>query len=60
MENCQEKILDDIVRVDFYESGCCPYFSEFTFYPCGGTMFLEPAEYGLVLGEMLELPGEVV
>ena len=44
------------VRVDFYEATGKPYFSEFTFYPCGGTMFLEPAEYDCALGSLLELP----
>lgn len=44
------------VRVDFYDVGGRPYFSEFTFYPCGGTMFLDPPEYDGVLGAMLDLP----
>jgi hypothetical protein len=44
------------VRVDFYEMAGRPYFSEFTFYPCGGTMMLEPKEYGCVLGDFMQLP----
>ncbi len=44
------------VRVDFYEVQGHPYFSEFTFYPCGGTMFLEPERYDRELGDMLQLP----
>lgn len=46
------------VRVDLYEAGGHPYFSEFTFYPCGGTMRLDPPECGLVLGGSLHLPAE--
>ena len=46
------------VRVDFYDVAGKPYFSEFTFYPCGGTMFLDPAGYDLALGELLVLPKE--
>lgn len=44
------------LRVDFYDMGGRPYFSEFTFYPCGGTMFLDPPESDAVLGLMLDLP----
>lgn len=43
------------IRVDFYEMQTNIYFSEFTFYPCGGTMFLDPPEYDKVLGEQLEI-----
>jgi hypothetical protein len=46
------------VRVDFYSVGSRAFFSEFTFYPCGGTMFLDPPEADLHLGKMLELPVE--
>jgi hypothetical protein len=43
------------VRVDLYEHHGRPCFGEFTFYPCGGTMMLEPADAGLALGEELRL-----
>ena len=43
------------VRVDFYEAGGRIYFSEFTFYPCGGTMFFDPPEYDEKMGKELQL-----
>lgn len=45
------------VRVDFYEADGRPYFSEFTFYPCGGSLFFDPPQYDRILGELLTLPG---
>lgn len=44
------------VRVDFYRVGDWPYFSEFTFYPCGGSIFFEPAFYDEAVGSLLSLP----
>jgi len=44
------------VRIDFYESGGHAYFSEFTFYPCGGSIFFDPPIYDKILGDMLSLP----
>lgn len=43
------------VRIDFYEAKGKVYFSEFTFYPCGGTMFLDPPQYDGMLGNLLQL-----
>jgi hypothetical protein len=43
------------LRVDFYDVGGRPYFSEFTFYPCGGTVFFDPPEYDAHLGGMLDI-----
>jgi hypothetical protein len=44
------------VRVDFYETDGRVFFSEFTFYPCGGTIFFDPPEYNRALGDKLILP----
>lgn len=43
------------IRVDFYEMRGKVYFSEFTFYPCGGTAFLDPPEYDEALGDLLKI-----
>lgn len=43
------------LRVDFYVRNGTYYFSECTFYPCGGTMFLDPPEYDRKLGDLLDL-----
>ncbi len=43
------------VRVDFYEADGHVYFSEFTFYPCGGSIFFDPPEYNQALGNLLVL-----
>lgn len=43
------------IRVDFYEMNSKVFFSEFTFYPCGGTMFLDPPEYDKTLGNLLNI-----
>lgn len=55
-EKLAAKAHAPFIRVDFYEVAGHPYFSEFTFYPCGGTIFFEPPEYDLVLGKLLQLP----
>lgn len=63
MYDAAEKLVSRIgapfVRVDFYETQGRPLFSEFTFYPCGGTIFFDPPEYDLAVGSLLELPGGV-
>lgn len=51
-----KKIEALFVRVDFYEVGEKVYFSEFTFYPCGGMMPIEPIEWDKKLGDYLKLP----
>ena len=43
------------VRVDLYEIGGKPYFSEFTFYPNGGYLPFDPPEWDEKIGEMLNL-----
>lgn len=45
------------VRVDFYDVGGAPRFSEMTFHPCSGFMPFRPAEWDLRVGEMLSLDG---
>lgn len=58
-ERMAQRIDAPFVRIDFYDDGGIPRFSEFTFYPCGGTMVLDPEEYDIALGGLLRLPGEV-
>ncbi|MCC6099901.1 MAG: hypothetical protein LIV25_11790 [Olsenella sp.] len=43
------------VRIDFMVNPECYYFSEVTLTPCAGMMPIEPKEWDLKLGEMLEL-----
>lgn len=43
------------VRVDFYDVGRVPRFSEMTFYPCSGFMPFFPAEWDFHVGTMLSL-----
>ena len=43
------------LRVDLYEIGGKPYFSEFTFYPNGGYLPFDPPEWDEKIGEMLNL-----
>ena len=45
------------VRVDFYEVGGEPRFSEMTFHPCSGYMPFRPVEWDLRVGELLSLEG---
>lgn len=45
----------DFLRVDFYEVNKHIYFSELTFYPCGGFMKFNPREWDLEMGMYLEL-----
>ncbi len=48
----------DFVRVDFYDIGEFFYFGEITFYPSTGMGGFDPDDYDLILGKMIELPGE--
>lgn len=59
-----EKMLDiarklsaghKFLRVDLYQIDGQVYFSELTFYPCGGYMPFNPAEWDFRLGELLEI-----
>lgn len=45
------------VRVDFYDVGGEPRFSEMTFHPCSGFMPFSPREWDLRIGDMLSLDG---
>ena len=47
------------VRVDLYCASERPFFSEFTFYPCGGTIFFDPPEFDRVVGDLLDLPTQI-
>lgn len=55
-----KKLSKDIpfLRVDLYEINGCVFFSELTFFPCGGYMRFVPEVYDEVVGRMLKLPGE--
>lgn len=44
------------IRVDLYEIDNKVYFSELTFFPCGGLIEFEPSIYDLVLGSLIKLP----
>ncbi len=44
------------LRVDLYQIKDTVYFSEFTFYPCGGYMRFEPDNKDDELGELIKLP----
>lgn len=46
------------LRVDLYEIDSQVYFSELTFYPCGGFMPFDPPEWDEIVGSWLELPHE--
>lgn len=45
------------LRVDLYQVDDRVYFSELTFYPCGGMMPFEPDEWDFTFGSLLKLPG---
>lgn len=47
------------LRVDLYEINGHVYFSELTFFPCGGFMPFKNPEHDAEIGRMLHLPTEV-
>lgn len=57
-----EKLAKDIpfVRIDFYNVNEKIYFGEMTFYPAAGFGKIEPEEWDLKIGEMLELPNQKI
>jgi hypothetical protein len=44
------------VRVDFYIINNQIYFGELTFYHCGGMVTVQPYEWNLKMGDMINLP----
>lgn len=48
----------DFLRVDLYEINGQVYFSELTFFPCGGLMPFKDMKHDLEIGEMLHLSGK--
>ena len=58
MKEISKKLAEDtnFIRVDLYEINGKIYFSELTFFPCGGFIPFEPEEYDLILGNMITLP----
>lgn len=58
MKEICKKLSQDIpfVRVDLYQVKEKIYFSELTFTPTSGFMPIEPEEYNLIIGDMLQLP----
>lgn len=57
-EQLAEKIENEFVRIDFYCVNNKVYFSEITFFPCGGMIPFEPMEWDSKLGELIKLPRE--
>ena len=57
LEICK-KLSENVpfLRVDLYEINGKIYFSELTFYPCGGFMPFKNPEHDLEIGKMLILP----
>ncbi len=53
---CAKYTQAPFVRVDMYCIQGHPYFSEFTFTPCGGYMPFNPKEYDKIIGDYLKLP----
>ena len=47
----------EFVRVDLFEVDGDIFFSELTFSPCSGMMPIDPEDYDIKLGNMLELKG---
>ena len=52
--------LVPFLRVDLYEINGKIYFSELTFFPCGGCMPLQPSSADKELGDMISLPEESI
>lgn len=46
---------EKFVRIDFYEINSNIYFSEMTYYPCGGFLPFDPIEWDNKIGDMLKL-----
>ena len=51
-----EKVNNSFIRIDLYSNGSTIYFSEFTFFPCGGQLPFAPEEWDLRIGQMIKLP----
>ncbi|MGI5977404.1 MAG: ATP-grasp fold amidoligase family protein [Candidatus Limivicinus sp.] len=49
-------VNNQFCRLDFYSVNSCIYFSEITFYPCGGMLPFEPEEWDYRLGSWIKLP----
>lgn len=48
------------VRLDLYDTGERVVFGEFTLYPCGGNLRLEPEIWNRWMGDLLELPALIM
>lgn len=48
------------VRMDFYDSEEMPMLGEMTFYPTGGFMPIEPHSLDLELGELMNIPEDML
>lgn len=57
MKKLSEELSEDFpfVRVDWFEENGRIYFGELTFTPCGGLMKIEPLEYDLKWGELINI-----
>ena len=52
---CSKKIEAPFLRVDLYVIKGRIYFSEFTFFPCGGMMPIDPPEWDNKIGSWIKL-----
>lgn len=61
MKRLSEKIAGNFpfVRIDFFEVNRRIYFGEMTFTPGGGTFSVEPKEYDIKYGEILDISNEI-
>ena len=60
MLEISKKLSENVpfLRVDLYEINGKIYFSELTFYPCGGFMLFRNPKHDLEIGKMLTLPNK--
>lgn len=57
LEMCRKLSKDcPFLRVDLYECSGQVYFSELTFFPCGGVMPFKDKSHDKIIGEYLDLP----
>lgn len=50
------EVANSFVRIDLYSINGDIYFSEITFFPCGGMVPFDPPEWDKKMGEWIELP----
>ena len=55
-----EEVRIPFVRIDLYSVCGKTYFSEITFFPCGGMLPFEPKEWDEKLGDWIKLPDKQI